>query len=275
MIKITVLIDDTVRRHGLTTEHGLSFHIRTEEGNVLFDTGQTGLVRENAGKLGVDPGRFDAVVLSHGHYDHTGGLPDVVAASGPVDVHAHPGIFRVRYAREGGGRLRETGPPWSRGEVERLGARFRLNRGPAEVLKNVYASGAIPRRKPFEKPDGKLVVRRAGKLVQDWIRDDQALVVTRGQDLFVFLGCCHSGLINTLDRVSALFPRKKIRAIAGGLHLLRAGEERISKTVESLIAYSPETVAACHCTGPGASALLYQAFGKKFVPLVTGDTLTF
>ncbi|GAG24742.1 unnamed protein product, partial [marine sediment metagenome] len=118
MIKATVLIEDTVARGGLMTEHGLSIHIETESGSLLFDTGQTGLVRDNADRLSIDLARLEAIVLSHGHYDHTGGLMDVLAATGPIDVYAHPDVSGKRYSRDRDGRLEKKGAPWKKGEAE-------------------------------------------------------------------------------------------------------------------------------------------------------------
>lgn len=275
MIKITCVTENTARRgSSLWGEHGLSFWIETDRGSVLFDTGQTpSVLLHNLTLLGKALGEIDAIVLSHAHYDHTGGLPVVLSARPGLPVYASPDIGRPRFSRKEG-RYRFIGLPLEVTALAHL-ADLRLNVEPVEVLPGVWTTGEISERSELEG-------RSAGHFVPDgegWqadpYQDDMSMVLETRQGLVVVCGCCHAGLLNTLAHVKQRF-HYPIIAVLGGTHLESAEGAALQHVVDVL----PEIYGALrlypnHCSGERAYVALATAFGDRVQPCPAGTTLTF
>jgi len=272
MLCIRVLVEDTAPYRGHLGEHGFSLLLEDEAEGVLFDAGQGLTILHNAKALHVDWSKIKKVAISHGHYDHTGGLPQVISQAS-VKVYLHPQATIPRFKRTSQGEIKEIGPPWRPQDLTEMGAFFYYEVGPVEIGPGMYLTGSIPRRHPIEVPTEDFLIREGEGFKPDPFQDDQALVVQREEGLVVILGCGHAGLINTLDYARELTRQDRIQAVIGGTHLLGASLERISWTIEALSKMSIPQLALSHCTGFVASARLYQAFGSRVRPLNVGDTL--
>jgi len=264
---LTIITENTVptRSDTLLGEHGFSLHLQRPDFRLLFDTGPAGSTTlHNAGVLGIDLSAVDAIALSHGHADHTGGLLGLVRALGrSVPVYAHPDVFGDRYATRANGRTVYAGMPYKREALEGMGARFELSREARQLAPGVLLTGEVPRRHAFETGDAGLHVRRDGGSTRDPLRDDQSLVVETEEGLLLILGCCHAGLINTLDRVQELLPGRPIRAVIGGTHLGRAPREQLEQTATVLKSLAVHRIGLSHCTGLGAGVYLAGKLGAR------------
>jgi 7,8-dihydropterin-6-yl-methyl-4-(beta-D-ribofuranosyl)aminobenzene 5'-phosphate synthase len=265
-VRLTILCENSVAKpFGLLGEHGFACYLETPRGNYLFDTGQGETLVPNARNLGKDLSAVRALLISHGHYDHTGGLPRALESCDGLDVHGHPDIFTARYW-EIGGRRRFLGIPFRREYLESLGARFHLSREPVEVGPGVFLTGEIPRRSPFEKGDvNQSVVSPAGEIVRpDPVTDDLSMVVDTTRGLVLVLGCAHAGLINIIEYVTERFPGKTIHAVVGGTHLGFAGDEQFEETLKLIDRLRIEKVGVSHCTGLPRAAQLSARLGGRF-----------
>jgi len=275
-LTITVLTDNQVDRgDGLLAEHGLSLLVEAGNCKLLFDMGQSDICLKNAARLGADLGGLSTVVLSHGHYDHGGGLPALLDEVGRLDVIAHPGAFASKYARHHGQQDRHIGLAYSAGDLSRQGAVVRLEPDAHEISGGLIATGSIPRITGFEKDDPHFWVKTDGRWELDHFKDDQALVARTAEGLVVLLGCAHAGVVNTVRYASKLTGDERIRAVVGGLHLATASLERTENTVAALRQMEVRQVVACHCTGFVARIRLHAAFGRRFMNGVVGLRLTF
>jgi 7,8-dihydropterin-6-yl-methyl-4-(beta-D-ribofuranosyl)aminobenzene 5'-phosphate synthase len=273
-VHITVLVENTVYERHLRAEHGLSLYIDAGGYRILFDTGASALFLGNAKKLGVDLNALDALILSHNHYDHTGGLEFLVDLyTGAPTIFGHPKSFEASYAkpRNGDRAARQIGFPYPLGlrGLEKREFSVAMNREATEVHKNIWLSGEVPRGCPFEGTGGSFFLD-AGLTRADDLPDDQALIINTEAGLVVITGCCHSGMVNTLEAARSLFPGVPLCALVGGFHLLHAGTRRIRESVDYLKGLHPALVIAGHCTGFDALCSLRRAFGKRFYPLSVG-----
>ena len=264
-IRIATLAENSAVKQGTLAEHGLSMLLQVDDLWVLLDTGQTNTVVHNARALRIDLSNVSHIVLSHGHQDHTGGLRDVlVQIGGDVVVHAHPEVWRPRYAVRKGEKPRYSGLPFVREQLESLGATFDLSDVPTEIGGKVMTTGPGPRNTPFEKLDADLKVKTPRGWEQDQIPDDQSLLVKTSKGLVVLLGCAHSGIVNTLHRAREVSGEKRIFAVLGGTHLGFSSREQIEQTVVALKGLDIQKLGVSHCTGPAASAILAREFGDRF-----------
>lgn len=264
--KLTILCENSVGRPaGVVGEHGFACFIETRAGNVLFDTGQGIGICGNASAMGKDLASVRAVAISHGHYDHTGGLPDVLSRTGPVPVYGHPGIFDSRTWSDGK-TTRYIGMRHRREYLESLGARFHLVREPVEIAPGIHLTGEIPRNSDFEKPDPNMTLHPAGgsAIRPDPVADDLSLVVDSPKGLIVVLGCAHSGMINIFDHVLKTFDRDRIYAVVGGTHLGFSRPAQFDQTVRAIDRYGIEKIGVSHCTGLEKAAMLHARLGDRF-----------
>ena len=274
-VRITVLSDNTVKSPGLLGEHGLSFLIESGDESLLLDTGEGYVLRHNADKLKVDLERVGKVVLSHGHYDHTGGLKAVLASGSGKAVFGHPDMFGKKVALLKGKRL-AIGIPHRREELEQLGATFHLSKDPVEVAHGIVTTGQVPRVTDFEEVDKTLHVEEGGEIVRDELHDDLSLILDSPQGLVLLLGCCHTGVINTLWRAINLTGKRRFAAVIGGMHLMSAGEKQLTQTIHTLRSFEIDRIFPCHCTGAKASIRLWNALGEDRVYFAgVGDRWTF
>lgn len=274
-IKITVVVDDSEGSPKLFPEHGLSFWVETPAGAFLFDTGQGEALRGNAGPLGIRLADVDTVVLSHGHYDHTGGLIHLLDSESPPRIYAHPTALIPHY------RKCDVPPHKFIGMPEEVRCRLADKPGmltridkPQAIVEDVWATGPIPRKNDFENTGGPFFTD-ATCTHSDLIEDDQAVWMSSAQGIIVLLGCAHSGVVNTLDYIASLVDRKRIHAVIGGMHLQNADENRLEKTLQGLARYGIEVLAPCHCTGRTATSLLRDRMPDTVVPCVCGSTFVF
>jgi 7,8-dihydropterin-6-yl-methyl-4-(beta-D-ribofuranosyl)aminobenzene 5'-phosphate synthase len=269
---ITVLVDNHATGPGLIAEHGWAVRLDLGTRRILFDTGQTNAILANVLRLGIDLSETDTIVLSHGHYDHTGGLADVLdAAGGGIPVYAHPGALGPKY-HHGDKGVRSIGmPPHCLERVQPGRAKVRTVTGPTEIAPGLFLTGPIPRRHRQEEDDEGFRLDREGRQV-DPLTDDQALFRRTPAGTIVLLGCAHAGLINTLDYIQHRTGGEPIHTILGGMHLRSASDERIAWTVKALQQFSIERFYPAHCTGTRPVAAFEAAFPGRCLPCGVGTT---
>ena len=264
-LKITILCENSViLPFGLIGEHGFSAYIEYNGKNFLFDTGQGKGLLNNSRILGKNLQDIEFLFLSHGHYDHTIGLADLLSIKSPITIYAHPNIFESRMWLKDGKR-KFIGLPYTRDYLEGLGAQFSLSRDFSEIVKGVYSSGEITKTTPFEKiDDGMKIIDENNNLTDDEILDDCSLAIDTNKGLVIILGCAHSGIINIINHFTKKTGTNEIYAVLGGTHLGFATDEQINKTIEIIDKYNIKKLGASHCTGLEVAAKLYNKLKDRF-----------
>jgi len=264
---------DTPGMVNFLAEWGLSILVATDEMNILLDTGQGISTVYNAGILGIDLSRIDKIVLSHGHFDHTGGLREVLRKiRKEIEIIAHPDIWSVKYSRRDG-KDRYIGMPFLLQELEGLGAVFNLTAKPTRITDRIMTTGEIPMVTDFEEIDPELVVKEDSGWQPDKLLDDQALIINTESGLIVILGCAHRGIINTIYHARQLTGIKRVHTVLGGCHLFGASQKRVRSTIAALKELNVQKIGVSHCTGLPAAVTMAQEFGDKFFFNNTGTVI--
>ncbi len=268
-LEVRLLCDNSVRvgAKGIMGEHGFSALISSGGEEAILDTGQSGKVLiNNLDAKGIEgPAR---VVLSHGHYDHSGGLMAYLARQpgcGPVTVYTHADAFGKRLKRAKG-KLEDVSMPFSREQLEGSGARISESGGPQRVTGWLITSGIIERGNAFERPETEFFIEKGGVLEPDPFLDDMAVIANvGGKGLVIVTGCAHSGIVNTARHAMKLTKVERVYAIIGGFHLIDASPAKMSRTVDALREIDPSLIVTAHCTGKEAAYTLRREFGERVV----------
>ena len=269
MLRIITLSENAAIMGNFLAEWGLSILIETDEVNILLDTGRSISATFNADTLGIDLNKIDRIVLSHSHYDHTGGLREMLRriSKEEVEVIAHPHVWANRYNRREGKADKFMGMPFPRQELENFGAIFNMTTKPVKITDNIITSGEVPMVTDFEKVASGDIIRLIKEdtgFKTDELLDDQAIFINTEQGLVVITGCAHRGIINTLYHAQQITGVKSIHAVIGGAHLKDASEERIWRTIADLKELNVQKLGLCHCTDMPAITLMAREFGDKF-----------
>ena len=287
-IRITTLSTMLADLQGVG-EWGFSALVETSHGAFLFDTGERpGTVLQNARELGVDLSEVEDVILTHHHFDHTGGLVTLRSAYREHDsaalsrTHVGKGMFLPREMDlEALARLPRR-PPQEllvgilevKAGYEDLGGEFVVHDGPHQLAPGIWLTGPIPRPHPernwtpFEK------IRAEGELLEDDIPEDLAMVIDTPKGLVVIVGCAHAGLVNTLESARTIVPGKPVHAVIGGFHLLNQTDEQVEWSGKMMKEFGVEFVIGAHCTGINAVAGLREASGLTRESSVVGSVGT-
>jgi 7,8-dihydropterin-6-yl-methyl-4-(beta-D-ribofuranosyl)aminobenzene 5'-phosphate synthase len=248
-VQVTVVCDN--HAHGdLQAEHGLAFWIQSTADCLLFDTGSGETLLPNAASLGIPLGECQRVVLSHGHYDHSGGLAALWQLGVHCPVMAHPDALLPRYSRHPDKPVRSIGMPTPIvTQLWQLPTQLRQWSTSPRWLDSWWGtSGEIPRQEPLEDVGGPFFLDAEG-CAPDLIEDDLALWLNTPRGLVIVLGCCHSGIINTITHIRRVTGIEKVAGILGGLHLLHAKEPRLAHTLDFLQQCQLDFLRPGHCTG--------------------------
>ncbi len=282
-LRIHVLVDNLVVNPGkILGEWGLALLLELvyEDGSVryvLYDTGQSGTcLLNNVEQMRLPLEKVTHIVLSHGHYDHTGGLVKVLEKLNSVGVRphviAHPSIFEKKLAVRKG-EIRYIGIPFKREEIEAR-SWLVLTRDPVSVVPGVLFSGEVLRYGYPEYTPDMYVAHPDGRLVRDSMSDDAALIVQTKRGLVIVTGCGHSGILNIVEHARALTKTQKIFAIVGGLHQEREPPENIEKLCEELAKRGVELVVPLHCTGLRATSIMLNKLKERILLAGAGSSIT-
>jgi 7,8-dihydropterin-6-yl-methyl-4-(beta-D-ribofuranosyl)aminobenzene 5'-phosphate synthase len=266
--------------------HGLSLMISAHRGSekrtLLFDAGPEGATfLRNARILDVDFSAIEAVVLSHGHWDHAGGLLAAIGAisaarpQGGADCFVHPGMFAQRATQRPNGEFYEHEPVPDPERLAKAGAKVINAREPQLAAGGAfYVSGEIPRLTRYEV--GLPGHMRRGVDGKSWepdplLMDERFISVhVKGKGQFIFSACSHAGLINVLNHARSVFPDIPLYGVMGGLHLSGVTEKIIPDTIGDLKGFGLRLLAPGHCTGWRALTAMAKVFGDELVPSAVG-----
>lgn len=266
-LMVTVLIENTVNSKGLLAEHGLSFNIQSDGQNFIFDTGQGLGLKHNCQQLGVDPGNVSSVILSHGHYDHTGGVGTLLEANPTLTFRGHPDLLNKKYKVQGKEFIEIGIPDEFKNQIY---GNMVSNTETTEIEDGIYLSGELP---PgcFKNQKGIFKIWKDG-YVEDTFRDEQALYIKTPHGLVVFSGCSHNKITGTLQHIKRI-TGERIYALIGGLHLNGLDEEEIKKIAGEMEELDVDSLGLCHCTGLKAFCFFKQKFKEKVFPCPVGTEM--
>lgn len=271
-MKIVTLMEDTAGAPAFACEHGLSFYIETDDRKLLFDMGQTGLFLQNAAVCGVDLSKVDTAFVSHGHYDHGGGLAAFLDVNDHAPVYVHAQAFEPHFSHKPEG-IRNIGLDAA------LAANPRLRRvsGVTEVGDGLTLFSDITGTDCVPQGNRTLYEREGEDYVPDRFTHEQSLIVREGDKAVLFTGCAHRGVVNICARAKELLGRDP-DVVVGGMHLFSPStgksepDEAICAVAERL-AQTDSRYYTCHCTGQHAFDVLRETLGDRIAFLAAGSII--
>ncbi|MDD6154948.1 MAG: MBL fold metallo-hydrolase [Eubacteriales bacterium] len=268
-MKIVTVVENTAVNESFQAEHGLCLYIETPEHKLLFDTGQTDLFQTNMEKLGIDPASIDTVVLSHGHYDHGGGLMRFSDLNNTADIYIHEGAFGDFFAGD-----RYIGINKDIKSIPRV----TVVPGDMKIDDELFVFSGITGRRCWPTGNKLLKEKVRGELVQDSFRHEQCLVVSAEGKKILIGGCAHNGILNILDRYREIFGSDPDIVISG-FHMMKreayTDEEArlVRDTAEELKKMTGTMFYTGHCTGNKAFVILKEIMGDQLGAIHTGETI--
>lgn len=274
--KATILIDNKPNpdNPSLLSEHGLSIWIEADSTCILFDTGQSHKCIENALNLGIDLSHAEYIILSHGHYDHTGAIDAALRFAPHVKIYCHPVCTISRYSHYADGTVKNIAiRADSQHTLDEHAQQITYIESFKYITHSFGIIASIQRNTSFENTGGTFSIDLKGDIT-DSIPDDLSLFFLTSKGIVLVCGCCHSGIINTLHSLQQNIPHIPIASVIGGLHLVNASKERISGTIAGLEKVAVPLLYPCHCTGDIAASALHNAYPEHVVPVYTGYSIT-
>jgi len=281
IMKIIALIENELAagQTNLKSEAGLSLYIETVNLNILFDTGSSGSFADNAEKLGVDLTKVDFVVISHGHFDHTGGLERFFAINDKAMVYIKEEakeafFYKLFFLKKYIGVNPEL--------FNNYGDRFVFVTDDIEIHQGINLVTHIPVNHNLPSDSKHLRIRKGGKLVEDDFVHEQMMVVSEGDNIYCFTGCSHHGILNMIESANHLTKNKKVNVI-GGFHMYNPLTKGLSEKKQIVIETgnllnanpSINKIVTGHCTGRDAFGILKDTLGNKLYSLNTGSIISF
>ena len=267
-------------------QHGVSFLVEVESNDakrrILFDTASYAEpILFNMKLLNINPKTIDMIILSHNHFDHTGGLLGIMKEiNKEIPIFAHPNIFKVSFATDP--EFLYVGIPPLRGgskeEIEKLGGTWILSRDPIHLMPGIFILGEITKEEKVEfekKVTIGLYRLEKGRLVPDEVEDEIGLAINTKKGLVVIGGCSHPGIVSMVQKAIKISGIDQVYAVIGGFHLVDADDERIQDTVNALKKMGVKKVYTGHCTGLKAEGMFANEFGGDFEKLHCGKVMVF
>lgn len=264
-MKILTLIENLVYQRGLMAEHGLAIYIETENRKILFDTGQTGLFLRNAVALGIAIEDIDTLVLSHGHYDHTGGLYPFLEKNSKAKVYAKRQLFQPKYS----GRTRFTGTLFNE---ELLKNRMVYVDAITEIADNIFVMPDIVISNSIDTHFKGMNIKMNNDFIPDEFDDELFLVMKQHEKINIVTACSHRGITNICTTATEYF-KLPMSLILGGFHTKDCSVEQYEQILHYFQLSKPESIGVCHCTGVEKFAALKGDCKKNLFYNFTGHEL--
>jgi|WetSurMetagenome_2_1015567.scaffolds.fasta_scaffold448455_1 7,8-dihydropterin-6-yl-methyl-4-(beta-D-ribofuranosyl)aminobenzene 5'-phosphate synthase len=264
-MRIITLIENLVYKQGLFAEHGLSFYLETGHKKILFDTGQSGNFLTNAKALGIDISEIDSVIISHGHYDHTGGLYPFLKVNHKATVYIKKEAFKPKFH----GTEKFIGIAY---DPLLLDGRIEYVNGITEIDKDIFIMSDIPIKNLLDTNFHHFKISTPHGFENDEFNDELFLAIRRSNELSVISSCSHRGITNIIDAAISHF-RLSVNLVIGGFHIRNCGADQLEAITMYLERFSAKSIGICHCTGVEKYAELVCHFKTRVFYNHTGYTI--
>lgn len=244
LLRISVVMENETGNSELDAEHGLSLYIEANNYKILFDAGQSGKMISNAKKMGVPLSEIDYLVLSHGHYDHTGGVIDFLKENSKAKIVYKNGLFTKRYNRD-----KYIGVQFDKKQLE--GRSMVVNKT-TELVPDLFVVTKIDIENEKDTHFNNLLVKKVIGKGQDTFKDELFLVIKKDKKINVITGCAHRGITNITRTAMKRFAGLPVNSIIGGFHLSKETDEVKKIVCDEIEKINPEVVYPMHCTGRGS-----------------------
>jgi 7,8-dihydropterin-6-yl-methyl-4-(beta-D-ribofuranosyl)aminobenzene 5'-phosphate synthase len=274
-LKITTLVENEKGENSaLYNAHGISFLIEDENDVFLFDTGQHDLFIKNAEELGLDLTRISNVIISHNHWDHTGGLRHLINKYGMQNIIVHETFFKEKFALEGI-KLEYLGMNYNETSLLKTGSKLiKVTDDITYLNENVFIAGNFKKYNNYETINKRFYIKeKTGEFIVDEFKDEIAVGIKTNKGLVILLGCAHPGVINMIKHIICKTGIEDIYCVLGGTHLVEADDFRINKTIKVIKDMNIKYVGFSHCTGKKAISMFINELPNKFFTNNTGTSI--